>query len=291
MQTAGLCSGPASKNSPSVNRTLSLVTVGSGNFEWTDARGNSDKPIKVFFHRPQNWKVNGPIVIVMHGVKRDADRYCQQWTGAADKGNFLIVCPQFLEQEYPTAAYQWGNMFDSNKQPIPREKWTFTAVEHLFDQIKSITGSTNQQYYLFGHSAGGQFVHRFVMFMPDARYKRAIAANPGFYTMPVYNEHQYPFGLRNSDLSQSDLKKSFSRDFVLMLGEEDIDPTDPELNKSRRAEDEGSNRFERGQNFFKTARSAANQLGVDLHWRLRTVPNAHHSDAQMGVAAAPVFFE
>jgi len=273
------------------NDAMNKITVGSGNFEFVDTKGNADRPLKVWFYRPKAWTATSPIVFVMHGVTRAADRYCREWTDLAEKSNFIVVCPQFLKKDYPSEAYQRGNMFDAQKQPIPYEKWTFTAIEHLFDEVKGITGSTSREYYLYGHSAGGQFVQRFVLFMPHARYKRAIAANPGWYTMPVYTEHTYPYGLRDSGLKEDDLKKSLSRSFVLMLGESDVDPSDPELNQSKKAEEQGLTRFQRGQNFFKSSQAEARSLGVDMHWLLRTVPDAHHSDREMGVAAAPVLFE
>src|SRR5271155_4121645 len=51
---------------------------------------------------------------------------------------------------------------------------------------------TSKTYYLYGHSAGGQFAHRLVLFMPNARYQRVVAANPGYYTMPQFNCVYWP---------------------------------------------------------------------------------------------------
>jgi hypothetical protein len=266
------------------------TTNGLSNFQFVDEKGNADKPIRVWFYKPQSYTAHSPVVFVMHGVARDAQRYCRDWIQYAQEHNFLLVCPEFDEQQYSADAYQRGNMFDDAKNPVPETKWTFTAIEHLFDYMKALTRNTSTSYYIYGHSAGAQFVHRFVLFMPYARYQRAIAANPGWYTMPIYTAHKFPYGLRESNLSEKSLKQSFGRDFRLLLGGDDLNADDPQLRKTVRAEDQGATRFARGQNYFKAAQSEASALGAQFNWQLNTVPGAHHSDAEMARAAASTFF-
>ena len=43
-------------------------------------------------------------------------------------------------------------------------------------------GSREAQYDIFGHSAGGQIVHRMAIFHPDSKARRMVAANSAFYT-------------------------------------------------------------------------------------------------------------
>jgi hypothetical protein len=268
----------------------SRITVGPGNFQFIDNTGRADRTIRVWFYCPQTLRANSPIVFVMHGVERDAERYCRDWTPYAQQQNFLLICPGFNAEDFPTKAYQCGNMFDELDKPLPESKWTFTTIENLFDYVRKSTANSSVSYYIYGHSAGGQFVHRFVLFMPNARYKRAIAANPGWYTMPTYSAHRFPYGLRGSNLSESSLKRSFGRDFQLLLGTDDIDSQEPELRKTRAAEEQGATRFARGQTFFKAAQGKATDLEAQFNWQLQTVPGARHSDAQMAQAAVAAFF-
>jgi pimeloyl-ACP methyl ester carboxylesterase len=269
------------------DRSLSQIAVGLGNFQFADT-GNS--PIRVWYYRPQALRADSPVVFVMHGVHRDAQRYCKDWTPYAQQRNFLLVCPEFDAGNYSTKAYQCGNVCDESDNPIPESRWTFTTIERLFDYVRASAGNTSRSYYIYGHSAGGQFVHRFVLFMPNARYERAIAANPGWYTMPVNSGHSFPYALRHTELSQERLSRSLGRDFVLLLGSEDVDAEDPNLRKTAAAEEQGATRLERGKNFFQAAQSEARRLGARFNWRLRTVPGAQHSDAQMAQVAAEVLF-
>jgi poly(3-hydroxybutyrate) depolymerase len=271
--------------------TAAPIDRGAGNFQFVDKLGNADKPIRVWYYCPAKLVSTTPITFVMHGVQRNGERYRDDWQPYAEKYNFLLVCPEFDEKNYPTDSYQWGNVFDAQKQPLPESKWTFTTIEHLFDYVKNATGDTSDTYFIYGHSAGGQFVHRFALFMPHARYSRAIAANPGWYTMPTYNGHEFPYSLRDSNFPAAKLKESFGRNFLLMLGEEDQDPNDPEIRKTAEAEEQGKTRFERGHTYFQAAQAEAADLHAKFQWQLATVPGAHHSDKQMARAAVLQLFK
>src|SRR5262249_9554628 len=197
------------------------VRRGAGFLSSADTRGNADKPIRVWYYCPPHLAPDTRIVFIMHGMKRNGEQYRDDWQGYAAKYNFLLLCPEFDEKDYPSAAYQLGNLFDAQKQPVPKSKWTFYAIEHLFHDVTKQTDNSSETYNIYGHSAGGQFVHRLVLFVPHAHYHVAIAANPGYYTMPNYDGHEFPYSLRDSNLSKSRLKESFGRNFLLMLGEED----------------------------------------------------------------------
>lgn len=234
---------------------------GSGSFQFVDERGNADKPITVWTHAPQKLKSTSPVVFVMHGVRRNGQQYRDQWVDHADKHGFLLVVPEFAEPHYPSSAYQRGNVVDDNGRPIDKSKWTFSAIEHLFDHVKKLSGNTSDRYCLYGHSAGGQFVHRMVLLLPEARWRRAIAANPGYYTMPDF-EIGYPYGLRGTTATPETLGQVLARDFVLMLGDQDTKRDDPNLQKTPQADAQGLNRLERGKTFFNRAKQQADRKSV-----------------------------
>jgi pimeloyl-ACP methyl ester carboxylesterase len=163
--------------------------------------------------------------------------------------------------------------------------WTFSAIEYLFDEVISRTGSVRTEYVLYGHSAGSQFVHRFLYYMPQARVRRFIAANAGWYTLPDFDT-AYPYGLQDAAIDKDQLKAAMQKDVVLLLGREDVDHTDPDLRNTPEARRQGTNRLARGMTMFSAAKTNAEKLGVDLKWRLEIVDNAGHVNAQMAAAAA-----
>ncbi|MBA3610968.1 MAG: alpha/beta hydrolase [Rubrobacter sp.] len=266
------------------------IGPGAGSFRFVDGLSGERKPLTVWYYRPPRLPAAAPVVFVMHGVKRDADNYRDTWMAAAELFGFLLLCPKFAKKDYPRSAYQLGNLADSAGRPLPQDEWTFNVIEHLFDFVKETTGNTSERYHIYGHSAGGQFVHRLALFMPEARYETAITANAGWYTMPTFAGSKFPYGLKGSAGTPETLKKAFGRRLVILLGERDTDADDPHLRKSTATSRQGANRFERGQAFHATAREEAESLGVTLNWRLHTVPGAAHLQQQMMPAAARAIF-
>ena len=51
--------------------------------------------------------------------------------------------------------------------------------------LKNDMDFLSEKFYLFGHSAGGGFVHRYLLFKKEAPVLKAVAANPAFVTLPI----------------------------------------------------------------------------------------------------------
>jgi dienelactone hydrolase len=261
-----------------------------GRFRFADDRGEPAKPLTVWYYQPLRLPVDAPIVFVMHGVKRDADHYRDTWMRAAERMGFVLICPRFARADYPRGAYQLGNLVNDAGEPLPQNTWTFNAIERLFDFVKDATGNASERYYIYGHSAGGQFVHRLALFVPEARYAAAVTANAGWYTMPTFDGDEFPYGLEDSMITPDELKRAFGRRLVVLLGERDTNAGDPHLRRTSAARRQGKNRFERGHAFYATAKTEAARLGVELNWVLHTVPEAAHLQQQMMPAAAVALF-
>lgn len=243
--------------------------------------------IPVSLYVPEAVDASTPIVIVMHGASRDLPRYYSDWRVEGEKHGFIVVVPHFSKDHFATSArYNLGHVFDPDTGvQRPPSGWTFAAIEPLFDAVVGMTASTRDDYTLYGHSAGSQFVHRFLYYVPEARVSRAIAANAGWYTMPDFGV-DWPYGLDGSGVAPDVMAGYFARDVVVLLGDADTDRADDNLRKTPEAELQGKHRFDRGQTFFRVATARAQELGVELGWQLQTVPGAAHSNAQMTPAAA-----
>jgi poly(3-hydroxybutyrate) depolymerase len=265
------------------------IVPGKGSFPFADQRGNADRPIQVWTYRPQGFRPDSPIVFVMHGTLRNGETYREPWVRLADRYQCLVVVPEFSAKQYPTRAYQFGNLRAADGQQVEESKWTFSAIEHLFDHVRQEVGSRRDRYHLFGHSAGSQFVHRLILCKPNARVARAVAANAGSYTMPT-SETEWPYGLGKSGVAEARLRQALTVPLVILLGEKDTDPNDRHLPRGRSARTQGAHRFERGLRFYRTALAEANRLGVELKWDWEPVLGVGHDNALMAPAAARILF-
>jgi poly(3-hydroxybutyrate) depolymerase len=265
------------------------VPSGSGVIEVANAAPDGGT-MTVWTYRPAGLEPTDRIVFVMHGVLRNADVYRDNWIEFAKQHRFLLVVPEMTRAQFPgDAGYNFGNMVDKERKARPQEQWAWFALEKIFDAVKAGSGSSRSTYAVFGHSAGAQFVHRMLTYADNPRIDVAIAANAGWYTLPVLSE-KFPYGLSGSPADEARVKANFSRRLIVLLGDQDTDPRHPTLRRDQGSDRQGVNRFERGQNFIKVAEGEARRLGVAFNWAVETVPGVAHDNAGMTAAAVRWLF-
>ena len=229
------------------------------------------------------------IVIVMHGASRDAPRYYDDWKALGEKLGLVVVVPEFSKRRFKgSARYNLGFVFDPDTgRQRAEEKWTFSAIEPLFDDVVARLGSEQTHYTLYGHSAGGQFVHRFLYYKKATRVNRYIAANSGWYTLPI-DDFEYPYGLTDAAIADSELARIFAANLILLLGKEDTDENSKSLRKTPEAQRQGPHRLARGLTMYRIAKARADELGLAFNWQVFVVKGADHVNAKMAPAAAAI---
>jgi len=242
-------------------------------------------PIRVFVTRPVGLAPGRPVVFVMHGVRRNADDYRDQWHDLAREHDFLLVVPEFNDRDFPgVRSYNLGNVLDGDGKPVDASRWSYSAIEAIFDAVHRRFSMTTERYSLYGHSAGSQFVHRFIFHVPDARVSQVVTANAGWYMMPDY-EQDFPYGLRGSVVSRENLASALQLPVTVLLGDQDILTDQANLRRTPEAMAQGRHRLERGHSFFDAAKGQAAQLGVPFNWQIELVEGADHDNRLMAPAA------
>jgi pimeloyl-ACP methyl ester carboxylesterase len=249
--------------------------------------GNPD--VQVFFAGPAKTDHKTRLLIVMAGRQRNAEEYLDSWREWAAAKNYVVLAPLFDQQNWPEPlGYNFGNIASGKERsntPNPKSKWSFKLVDDMFDEAVKRFSLKATNYHLFGHSAGGQFVHRFMLYYPENRVRLAIAANPGFYTLPD-EQQEFPYGLKNSphNVTRKMLEDWMRKDLVIMRGTADLERTES-LRQSLEADAQGQNRFERAAYMFRRIKA----FDPRTKWRMIDVPGIAHDQKGMAEAAKNLF--
>jgi len=267
------------------------LPVGASAYPFTDPRPGPKRTVTVYAYRPASFTPQSPVLIVMHGRNRNGRSYRDAWIAQSERFGFLLAVPEFSEADYEHPyEYNYAALRHADGTPRPRNAWLASVVDAVFEDLKARTGSKRERYFLFGHSAGGQLVHRLLTFSWSPRIEQAICANAGSYTLPARDE-AFPFGLGGTQVTDDELRTFFSRPLRVLLGEEDDDPNHYQLPREPAALRQGPHRFARGLNYLEVAKREAARLGVPLAWKLATAPGVAHSNGQIAAFAARHFFE
>lgn len=247
--------------------------------------------VTVWHYAPPTLTPQSPVVIVMHGVGRDGERYLEDWIPLALQYKFLLVVPEFSKVQFPgEESYNSGNTVDKAGRPLPREQWSYSVIEPVFDAVRARTGNQSARYRLYGHSAGAQFVQRYVYFVPSARIARAVCANAGWYMLPDLSV-SFPYGLKNTPVTEGDLRHALALPMTVLLGTSDTDLVLHALRHTPEADAQGPHRLARGKLFYAKGAEAAKQSKVSFGWRLAFAPDVDHDDARMAPFAVRELFD
>ncbi len=273
----------------------SLSNVGSGDYTYTGYAPLADKPIKCFYHIPENSTTTTPVMVVVHGAGRDAQSLRDGLISTANSRGFIVLAPQFSEQYYPgNNPFTLANVFQDGENPTPQsinpeEVWTFQVFDPLFQDFKTQMGSTVAQYDIFGHSAGAQLVHRYLQFLPEGNYNRLVSSAAGWYMMPDETIN-FPYGLKVSPAAQVNSANYFGRYVLVMVGALDTDPNSFNLRHTPEADAQGFQRVERAEYFFQQSGIIAEGKNQTFNWQYHAVPNVGHNADAMAINAAKILY-
>ena len=247
-----------------------------------------DRPLVLHTARPRDFDNGTPVLFVHHGVRRNGRDYRDYWLDLVDEAAVLAISVEFPEAYFPDhLSYQFGNLYDQKGTPNLQEEWTFGVVERLFEALLTQGVTTRQRYGLFGHSAGGQFVHRMLSFGFRDRVAIAISANAGTYAMPDLAT-PWPFGLGQTDVDTDALRALLGFPITVMAGTEDVKTSGEFFPKGPRSMRQGAHRYERAHNYVRAGHAAAAVLQTSCAWTIIDVPGVGHDGRGMSAAAAPV---
>lgn len=258
---------------------LPKIDEGAGQMEVA----NDGEPLTVYTYKPSGYR-EGPLLVVLHGVQRNAQEYRDFAIPLAERFGALVVAPLFDQARFPTNRYQRGGVLTETDEPVAAERWTFAAIPRIVAAVREAEGRPGLPFYLIGHSAGGQFLVRMTAFSPGEA-RRIVAANPGSLLFPVREQKfGYGFGGLPPDLQSDDaVRRYLAAPLTLYLGTGDVLPSN-NFDASAEAMLQGASRLERGRACFAAAEKLAKERGWEFGWRKVETPGIGHSATRMFAA-------
>lgn len=237
------------------------------------------------YHPPDCQKPS--LLFVFHGLKRKAESLRNKAMTAAREACLVVFAPHFDKTRFPNWRYHRAGVVRKGRIQ-PESKWTAPILHALLALGRNQVGDINTPLYLFGHSAGGQFLSRIAAYSPPKGVDRIIVANPSVYVAPLIDEAA-PYGFDGVFSSAEKLKKRIKAYLALPItiyvGQEDIG--DKYLVKDKAAMRQGKNRLTRGRNIFRLAKGIAAHENWPFNWRLVEASGVGHSSG--GMLRSPAF--
>jgi hypothetical protein len=237
----------------------------------------NNTPMVVFTYRPAGCS-EPALLLVFHGIARNARTYRDDARALADRLCLLVIAPVFDKRAFPTWRYQRGGIVKDGVVQNARE-WSGTQVLDLVAWARAQEGRP-LAYSLLGHSAGAQFLDRLAAFVPTEA-RRIVIANAGSYVFPSL-EVDAPYGLGkvySGTDGEAALRRYLEQPLTIYLGQGDT--RDDERNDYPEALAQGASRYQRGVNVFNAAKTLAQARGGTFNWRLVELPGVGHNARKM----------
>lgn len=230
---------------------------------------------------------DGPIedvLVVVHGTPEVGDcssvklslTYISRWLEFAKQHQLIVLTPAFDWDNYQMAEGGFRNLYG-------RHCGADEFVINLVNRYKHVVTDFDGRFYLYGHSAGGQFSGRFSIRRPQL-LKGLILSAPGRYAFPDESLH-WPYGMGKYSTSldwgngyvqqieiEPDLEgwvKASQIPTVIVVGSNDLS-LQPHYGL------ENMTRIDLAVKYTADMKAFAAQHGKDSLIKLRIVPGATH---------------
>src|SRR5499433_3880427 len=228
-------------------------------------------PMVVFAYRPAGCS-DPALLLVFHGIARNARTYRDDARALADRLCLLVIAPVFDKRAFPTWRYQRGGIVKEGVVQDARE-WSGT-------QVLDLVAWAPLAYSLLGHSAGAQFLDRLAAFVPTEA-RRIVIANAGSYVFPSL-EVGAPYGLGkvySGTDGEAALRRYLEQPLTIYLGQGDT--RDDARNDYPEALAQGASRYQCGLNVFNAAKTLAQARGWTVNWGLVELPGVGQNARKM----------
>ena len=244
-----------------------------------------------FVYLPQSAPAGPEILVLVHGTPKDdgpevvAHDLAYHWIDFAEQHDLLLIAPVFNQENFSSylgdhAMGGYRGLFGSD---IAADQWVLRLVKGC----RAAFGSAAESFYLYGHSAGGQFTARFLVTHPES-VKRAVITSAATYPQPD-TEIAWPFGMGelHADIAWKTTKvnhvdvvpdkdtwlEATQVPLTVIVGLNDT----AELRADLIPGQGGRNRLTIGKNWVQSMATFAESNGLESHLAFEIIPGFGHT--------------
>ena len=113
---------------------------------------NGAEPLTLFTYKPPTYQ-GGPLLVVCHGVARNAEEYRNFAITMAERFGMIVVALLFDAARFPSVRYQRGGLVGVDRKVKSPEQWIFAAIPRVVAHVRVIEALPKLTPYTFGHIA------------------------------------------------------------------------------------------------------------------------------------------
>jgi pimeloyl-ACP methyl ester carboxylesterase len=233
------------------------------------------------------------IIVVVHGMLGEngqaadlAGKFIKRWVALAEQQGTVILAPAFDQENFGGREGPGGGY----RGLFGREIGADDFVNEIVDQYQVLFPSSNGKFMLYGHSAGGQFVSRYLVKHPD-RIIAAVISAAGTFAFPNPNwpwadgmarltrkirwgptDAESPFDFQPDPRGWL---KAATLPVTVVVGSQDVEASKPSPSQK------GNNHVERAQRWVEDMNALARREGRMGNVQLVIVPGVGHSSSRL----------
>jgi poly(3-hydroxybutyrate) depolymerase len=250
-----------------------------------------DKYGTFFIYVPEELSKQTNVLVLIHGTPSESEAetetayyYIYNWKDFAKRQGFILIVPTFNQKDFSS---RHGEIIDSLTgfrglfgREIGADEWVLRLVAAFQQEFEL----ENEKFYLYGHSAGGQYVGRFLVTHPEKVKKGVITAAVTYPQPKVEISWPYGMGELHSEIHWEDgtseqvdiipeKQKWIEATQVPVTVIVGMGDTEPQL---ERPGQEGTNRILIGQNWVDDMATFARENGIVSQIKFGAIPAKGH---------------
>ncbi|MCP4219457.1 MAG: hypothetical protein GY765_32785 [bacterium] len=233
--------------------TGTFVFEDPGNFEY-------------MYYKPNTFQPGNGILVAVHSSGFNPVSYFHFFKDMAETHGVVLLAPYYNQSEWS----RYGRIFTDEYRGD-------TRLQDMIDTVAAASGADKSKLHMYGQSAGGQFVHRFLLAHPG-NIERIVISSPGWWSFPR-QDWAYPYGIGPHGVLPPDITFDLHRvnevHKKVILGELDIE-IDDTVNQYHTANLQGLNRLQRSAHWVNRMNLYSFENSLPLNLRYEIIPGAEH---------------